>query len=324
MTEKINILLTGDSNYALPLTVCLTSIFENNKDNRIEAYVLYSSFTEEQKNKLLNLAELYKQKINLLLVDKDYFSTAPTLRWSKETYYRLLINEYLPENLNQILYLDCDTIVNKSLTEVYDLNLEDKYLAALEEINSQVVRVRLGLNPGGQYFQSSVILFDLKKCREILSYEKAKGIIKKLAENLQVVDQDVINVIFDGRIMALDPKFNNCQITSFQALNLTPAERKKIIDETYILHYAVSKPWNNLYSGASEDLWYKYLLLSPYQDLYAKRFTGLRYKILRTGIVKLLFYEYIHLTPYINNLAKKLLPERLYENCKKYYRKNIK
>lgn len=324
MTEKINILLTSDSHYALPLTVCLTSVFENNKNNQIEAYVLYSSLTEEQKNKILRLTESYNQKVNLLLVDKDYFSTAPTLRWSKEVYYRLLINEYLPKNLDRILYLDCDTIVNKPLTDIHNLNLEDKYLAALEEKDSQTIRIRLGLKPEGGYFQSSVILFNLKKCREILNYEKAKDIIQKLGQNLEVVDQDVINVMFDGRIMALDPKFNNCQITSFQALNLTAMERKKIVDEAYILHYATSKPWNNLYSGANEDLWYKYLLLSPYQDLYDKKFSSWKYKILRTKLFKTIFYYYIRLTPTINKLAWKLFPGQIYAKLKQYYRQKIK
>jgi lipopolysaccharide biosynthesis glycosyltransferase len=324
MTEKMNILLTCDSNYALPLTVCLTSIFENNKDSQIEAYILYSSLTDEQKNKLQRLAEQYRQKINLIPVASHYFSSAPTLRWSKETYYRLLINEYLPKNLNRVLYLDCDTIVNKAINELYILDLKDKCLASIEEKNSQNVRSRLGLNPNGQYFQSGVILFDLDKSRKILSYDQAKDIIIKLAENLQVVDQDIINFLFDGRIMALDSKFNNCQITSHEALNLTPAEKQKIIDETYIFHYAAGKPWNNFYSGDCEDLWYKYLCLSPYQDLYIKKFDRFKYKILRTRLFKIIFYYYIHLTPVINRLALRLFPGKIYAKLKQYYRQNIK
>jgi lipopolysaccharide biosynthesis glycosyltransferase len=124
--------------------------------------------------------------------------------------------------------------------------------------------------------------------------------------------------------MALDSKFNNCQITSHEALNLTPAEKQKIIDETYIFHYAAGKPWNNFYSGDCEDLWYKYLCLSPYQDLYIKKFDRFKYKILRTRLFKIIFYYYIHLTPVINRLALRLFPGKIYAKLKQYYRQNIK
>jgi lipopolysaccharide biosynthesis glycosyltransferase len=323
----MNILFACDLNYVIPLTVCLTSIFENNSKNDICIYLLHSPILDIQKEILTNLAKSYNQKINLIQIADRYFSTTPTLRWSKEMYYRLLINEVLPKNIDKILYLDCDIIVNKPLNELYELDLTTNYLAALEEINNQSSRVRLGLNQTGSYFQSSVILFDLNKCRDSLDYEKITKIINILDKNLITPDQDVLNVLFDGKIIPLDQKFNNCKITNFQGENsnrLLNQTDKKQIDETYIFHYATGKPWNNIYSGSCEDMWYKYLLLSPYRDLYYKKYNKLKYKILRTGLVKTLFYQYINITPRINNLAQKILPNNAYNRFKGFYRKNIK
>ena len=329
MKETMNILFSCDTNYAMPLTVSITSIFENNKNNNVHIFVLYSSLTEKQKEILNNLAKSYNQNISLIHAEEHYFSTAPVLRWSKEAYYRLLINELLPKDIEKLLYLDCDIIVNKSLNDLYNQDLGEDYISALHitNINTKEFRVRLGLNPDGNYFQTGVILFNIKKCTEILNYEKTTKIINELGNKIITVDQDVINVIFDGKIKPLNPKFNNCDITNFQNNNINRLLNrvdKKLIDETIILHYATGKPWNNLFSGSCEQIWYKYLLLSPYRDFYYKKYNKLKYKILRIGFVKTLFYQYINITPHINNLARTILSHNIYNRFKGFYRKNIK
>src|ERR1035437_7017983 len=266
MKETMNILFACDTNYAMPLAVCITSVFENNKSNIIHVFVLYSSLTEKQKEIFNNLAKSYNQNISLIQVEEHYFSTAPTLRWSKEAYYRLLISELLPKNIDKLLYLDCDIIVNKPLNDLYDQDLGEYYISALRtEVKYTDFGKRLGLSPEGYYYQSGVILFNLKKCRSILSYEKASKILNELNEKIIAVDQDVMNVMFYGKIKDLDKKYNNDEITNYNRNN---SDRffnrldKKIIDNTVIFHYAAGKPWNNLFSGSCEDIWYKYLLLS--------------------------------------------------------------
>ncbi len=323
----MNFLFACDTNYALPLTVCLTSLFENNKSEKITVFILFSFLTENQKNILINLANYYKQDLSLIKVSEFYFKDAPTLRWSKEAYYRLLIKELLPKEIDRIIYMDCDTIVNKNLRELYLLDLKEYYLSALKEKNSEGPRDRLGLNTDGNYFQTGVILFDLNKCRTILNYEIADILIKKVGNKLLVVDQDIINIIFDGKIKYLNPKYNNCEITNFYGnifYRLLNKINQKDLNETSILHYSTGKPWNNLFSGSCEEIWNKYLLLSPYKDLYERKYGKLKYKLLRTGLMKVLFYEYIHITPFINEVGKKLFSDRLYSKLKMYYRRNIK
>ena len=251
----------------------------------------------------------------------------PVLRWTKETYYRLLINEKIPNNINRILYFDCDIIVNKNLSELYNFNLEDYYIGALHEGNDAANRSRLGLNLPGFYYQCGVILIDLEKSRQILNYNSSIGIIEKIKDSMIAVDQDVVNVMFDSKIKELKEKFNNCKITNYYGNNLNRLfnnVNKYIFNETVVFHYATGKPWNNLYPGSCEKLWYKYLKLSPYSYLYNEKFNNIKYKIIRTGIFKILFFEYIHLTPYINNFFLKLMPTKVYYKMKKFYRNKIK
>lgn len=321
----MNFLLSANNHYLLPLSVCLTSILENHKKDSINVYVLQNDFDNENKILLNNLFKKYNQNLYIIDVDNHYYDNVPVLRWSKETYYRLLINELLPNDLKRILYLDCDIIVNKNIKDFYDIDLKNNTIAALIENNN--FREKIGLYKEGKYFQAGVLLFDILKYKTKLNYEKSLEIIEKLGSNMIAVDQDVINIAFDGDMLPINEKYNNCKITNFYNNNLYRLfnfTSRETIDNTAIFHYASSKPWNNLFSGSCEKIWYKYLAISPYQYLYHMKYNKLKYKILRFGVVKYILYLYIYLTPIIEKITRKIFPQKIYNKLKKFYREKIK
>lgn len=321
----MNILFCTDKNYFLPTIVSITAIFENNKNERINIFIFHSGLDDYQLKMALSLAEKYNQLISPVFIETYYYDNAPVLRWTRETYFRLLIGEKLPVGLERVLYLDCDVIVNKSLSKFYYSDFDNSCLIAMEEPgNIQALNLDL---KSGKYYQAGVILFDFQKSRDFLSYEKTVKVIENIRKKIITVDQDVINVLFDGKIKNLDYIYNDCKITNFcgnnwnRFFNYVDEER---MNESVIFHYATGKPWNNLYAGSCENVWYKYLKISPFANLYYKKFFKLKYKILRLGIFKFLFFKYIELTPYINNLFKKIISEKKYNKLKNFYRKKIK
>lgn len=336
--ERIHILFSTNSGYAMPMTVSITSIFENNKkanegksvnaeDRDITVHVFFSDLTDDQKERLSALADQYGQKINLVHIADHYFADTPALRWSKETYYRLLICDILPADINRIIYLDCDIVVNKDIRELYDMNMEGQSLAMYPEHQSaEAFSKRLGLK-SQKYFQAGVILFDMEKVRPILSYSSSLKTLEAIGEKLVAVDQDVVNLMFDGKIASLPKKFNNCDVTNFNGSAVSRlfnrAGRDEIANAT-VFHFATGKPWNNLYSGSAEQVWYEYLKLSPYKNLYEEKYSGFKYKLLRTGIIKTFFFSYIYLTPIINGIAASLFPKGLYQRMRRFYRAYIK
>ena len=345
MHKKTNILFATDTNFVMPLAVCLTSLFENNKNRNIDVYVLHSQLVGEQENILISLAKSYGQNIYLILVDEHYFNNAPTFVWTKEAYYRLLINEYLPKELDRILYLDCDTIVNKPIDDLYDVDMDidididididrkNYCLAAFrqkdkEKYNRSLTRLDQSdqLNPNGSYFNTGVIVFDLNKSRGLLNYEKALSVINSLGKNFFIIDETIINIIFDGKIKAIDQKYNNNRITNYN-LNLLDRLLNKVnkeeLNRTCIFHFT-NKPWNNLYPGSCEEIWYKYLKISPYKDLYTDKYTKLKYRILRMSFVKFILHGYITFSPKINKLAVLLFSEKTHKKLKDFYMRNIR
>ena len=313
----------------MPFVVAVTSIFENNRNDDVVVYVFYSYLSESEKETINDVGENYKKKIHLVRVDDCYFSELPIYRWSREMYYRLLVAELLPSNLERILYFDCDIVVNKSLSDFYNLDLGHDLIAAKSEnCNYAEFRTKINLSSDGIYFQSGVILFDLIKCRSVLSYKTVIDVVEKIGKtSLTNPDQDIINYIFDGKIMDIGIEYNNSSITAYnkhafsRQLNSAFLTEK---DKTCVFHFATGKPWNNLYSGACDDLWMRYLLLTPYNYLYERKYGTFRFKIIRSRYFKFLFYKYIGLTPYIEKMFINFVPMKIYKVLKNFYRKNIK
>ncbi len=325
----MNILFTIDQRYVMPLTVCLTSIFENNPKvdyGDINVYIMHSELLLDQVNVIQSLIKSYNQKLVLISVDEHYFSTAPVFSWTKETYYRLLTGEYLPEELDRILYLDCDIIVNKPLKELYNTDLKNYFIGAVEETGKQDLLAQLGLDTRGQYFNTGVMLMNLNKCKDLLNYEKVSLYIKEMDGKIFKADEGILNIMFKNKIKTLDLIYNNYIVTDFNAKRvnrLFNLDDKKMMDETCIFHF-FTKPWNNLYPASCEKVWFEYLKLSPYKNLYFDKFNKFRYKLLKLGLVKLFLYKCLSYASRIDDLVKRNFSEKTHQKLLFFYRRNIK
>ena len=135
MSEKMNIALCLNSKYVMPSVVCITSILENNTDP-IDFYILYSYLTEEELSFMSEHVKKYNKESSLIAikVDDTLFTDCPIHGRAKEAYFRLLIPLLLPKDIGRCLYLDGDTIVNKSLDEFYMTSFDGQALVVCEDL----------------------------------------------------------------------------------------------------------------------------------------------------------------------------------------------
>lgn len=126
----------------------------------------------------------------------------------KTTYARLKTAEYLPSDIDKILYLDIDLLVSHSLLPLWNTILDDFPLAACEDpfIEYSSYKNMLGLNPQHKYFNAGVLLLNLKKWRELDIFNLAVSIIQ--GKELKYQDQDILNIIFENKVYYLDSRFN--------------------------------------------------------------------------------------------------------------------
>ena len=162
-------------------------------------------------------------------------------RWTYMTLMRLALPELLPDE-HRVLWLDCDTVVIKDISELFDIDLEGNYFGAVEE-------------PGRSkrpfiYHNTGVLLIDLDALRD----GKYKQLIKlSNGFKMDFPDQDAVNIACQHEIKEISAIYNSCPWTA----ELPDA---KIIhfaaDRNYSKHPFFSQfatvEWRNKYASKNE------------------------------------------------------------------------
>lgn len=82
-------------------------------------------------------------------------------------YYRLLLSSVLPQNLDKVLYLDCDMIVMRDIQEIFKIEIDNYALAATIDKfpYTEKHRLQLHMEVGERTFCSGIMLVNLKYWR---------------------------------------------------------------------------------------------------------------------------------------------------------------
>ena len=204
-----NVLYCANEKYAKFAAVSIISLLKNNGNYNVNVHLFESDFSENTKNTFLKIAEKFKNAaLYFYKIDSDKFSKLGTSVGyiSKEGYYRYLAGELIVDK-NNVLYLDCDTIVNKDIGEIFSTDLNGYFCAAVADkyVMRHQLQKKLGLN--GKYFNSGVLLFNLP---EIRKGNAAKSLLEISAKNsFRFQDQDAINIFFKGTIRELPGEYNS-------------------------------------------------------------------------------------------------------------------
>lgn len=87
-------------------------------------------------------------------------------RGSLSQYARLFLSTLLPDNIQRVLYLDCDIIFKQSIIKLWNLDLQGKTIGALMDAFSSYYRKNIDLQPDDIMFNSGVMLIDLVQWKE--------------------------------------------------------------------------------------------------------------------------------------------------------------
>lgn len=267
----MNILVTLDSNYVNPLCKMLTSLGNVHPNDDIALYVAHSSLTDFDFQRINEAVKETSISVIDIKIDKELFKDAPTCkRISKETYYRIFATEYLPKELDRILYIDPDTLIIGPLNEFYNVTMGNAVIAAAKHFDGFVDewnKFRLNIKHSVQYVNAGIMLINLDNMRKVFDAKKIFDYIRINKPILFLADQDVINVIYDGQIMLYDENVINLDERCFARLvKRMGVDRafRYIKANTSIVHYnGKYKPWKDGYKG--------YLDVLYYDDLYGQK-----------------------------------------------------
>lgn len=273
----MNIVVSIDDNYALPLRVMLASLFLHNRV-AIKVWLLFSELTRENLEDIRKTVEQYGGTLQLCPIQAERFSDAPELPIiPRVMYYRLLSAEALPESEERALYLDPDILILDSVLEFYDSDFEGKQIIAMPDVGDylwEVVSSR-GIERPYRYVNSGVMLLNLELMRKKTDISAIMGMIMDPEMILDFPDQDVINLYFKDDIKYGDSRYNIPAVCVHAVEGIFRQMRPS--QDYCVLHFFGSeygKPWQRRYHGNYFLLYDKYLKIV---DKRQYRFRWIRY-----------------------------------------------
>ena len=245
-SEKIDVLYTIDENYAIPCLLSINSILLNNTSkNNYTFYIMVNDLSARKQDLMKKFIKKRNQNVVFIDIDTNFikkfnYKSHNVIYLTPVAAARLYADRYLPKDINKVIYLDSDTLINTDLVELYNINLENN-IAGLVLNKGDIPYSKDLYDFKNGYYNSGVILLDLKKCREekcsyafenyfTQNFQKFTINPNEKKEYFYLIDQDLISIIWDGKIKNLDKMWN------IQEFNIT--------SERGIIHYLGSlKPW---------------------------------------------------------------------------------
>lgn len=254
----MDIAICTDCNYIMPCGIMLYSICKNNKDEHITFHIIIDeSVKQDDKNSLEEIVSTEPLKTVLFyLIQGSSFNYYPRLdktnpknHITKAAYYRLLLPKIIPENIDKILYLDCDIIVRHSLKDLWNTELANKSIAVIPDVAEGIIdkynRLRYPQTKG--YFNSGVILINLRKWRKDNVFLSFNQFIHDHPDWIKLHDQDILNRIFYDDKINLPIKYNFQEGYLWNDLFYDYWKYEKQVlaarKDPVIIHYTDSKPW---------------------------------------------------------------------------------
>ncbi len=266
---SLNFIFCIDGNYSRHFLVSLVSILENHKNRNIIIHLIYEKLEIEDIQVIEKISDKYKFFINLIdLTGKVQINNLPVSRYySAAVYFKLLIPELMPRGLKKVLFLDADVVLNGNIERIFDIGIDGYYVAAVEDEEIMLsignVRKRLLMADEANYFNSGVMMINIKKWREEGLKDKTVDFIIKNLYRLSIFDQDALNAVIGGNWRPLEAKYN-LQKTGYMERNYKSAYPEEDYKESklnpLIIHYvSVNKPWQFLNRHPYKELYWKYL-----------------------------------------------------------------
>lgn len=241
--------------------ILLNSIKHTKHPDTKIIYYLLLEFTEQKNNEYCTeyfntlvsddfKIELFNIYILKQLVDKKL--------GTPYAYLKCYATE-LFKDLNKVLYIDTDMVfVKDGIEELWNIDIEDYYLAAVEEpLVTYFMFQQLKNTKTKKYFNSGIMLMNLKRIRDQQLNRKMIDMIFNWDESIlkpAVVEQSLLNYYLKDKIKFIDFKWNNSLLVAtskvLEALQKFLNEKYGKFDFKQSLHDAVvfhflgqNKPW---------------------------------------------------------------------------------
>lgn len=287
---NLNVVYSSDDNYAQHVGVSLLSLLQNNQHfNNINIFLIENNLSSYNKKKLNSVCKEYNKTIQYInfnvLLDRLKLNIDDSI--AINSYARLFLASIIQEEMDKIIYLDCDSIINSSLSDLWNIDITEYFVAGVCDTVSNQTKLRIDMDKSDRYINAGMLLINLKKWREENIEKKFMEFIKKKNGNVFHHDQGTINGVLKDKVLYLHPKFNAMtpfftmnrkEIMSYYELEdyYNEIEIDEAVKNPVFIHYTpafVNRPWIEGCKHPLTSLYKSYLDMTPWKgtDLWKDR-----------------------------------------------------
>lgn len=255
-----------DDDFVRPLGVLMTSIIENNKNEKIVFHIITKYISVNNQEIIKQFAIRNNININIYVINETLFDDLPiTAHITNAMYNRFLIPLILKDVIDKVLYLDADIVCLNSIEKLKKINIDDKIVAVIEESNDYVVEKRIKyLNlKSKKYFNSGVLYININSWINKNINDKLIN-YAKLATDLMFPDQDILNVVLEEDCLYIDRKYNYTFDVRYKPNRYIYDLPKDIVFLHYVGKY---KPWQKWCMHPVKKFFEKYSKISLWKDI---------------------------------------------------------
>lgn len=214
MESEISVALCADKNVEVSLHVTLYSLLKSSQ-HPIKINLVQKGYTSGDIDKIhLTLQQFPdKYQLNVIKFDENaLFGKFKGLHGNQFNFTKLILANVLSDD--RIIYLDSDLAIGKDLSELFSTNLNDFVIgaSAIETISDSLRSTfyqSIGMKKEAKYFNSGVMLMDLKKWRELDITSQCLSFGNKYVDRVSFGDEAILNCIFYENFQTIDASYNH-------------------------------------------------------------------------------------------------------------------
>lgn len=269
--NNVSVVLASDNNYIHLLCVAIQSVIDSGNDNHNYDFIILSDGINYRSRRTIYTAFKGYRNVSIRfleisgMLDKYTFSFR-CLQLSRATFSRLLLPELL-KDYKKVVYIDCDVIVKKDIHELYSVDIEKCFMAAVEDPFVNVLRnnrkaerdhllFHVGKKMDEKYFNAGVLVMNLEMFRK---HYTTKAMMKVTTERTWMwEDQDVLNKLCKGNVLWMPVNWNYLwgREETVRALMKFDEEYFRAYYNPYIIHYAGGcMPLRSKHDEFEADFW---------------------------------------------------------------------
>jgi lipopolysaccharide biosynthesis glycosyltransferase len=214
MKPEISVALCADKNVEVSLHVTLYSLLKSSQ-HPIKINLIQKGYQSRDIDKIHQTLQQFTGKYQLNVVEFDesaLFGRFKGLHGSQFNFSKLILANVLADD--RIIYLDSDLSIGRDLGELFSTDLNDFTIGA-SSIKTIADSLRstfyqsIGMSKEAKYFNSGVMLMDLKKWRELDITSQCLSFANKYVDRVSFGDEAILNCVFYNNFQVIDAAYNH-------------------------------------------------------------------------------------------------------------------